>query len=186
MARKQSITKEMIQKAALDLAHEEGLDAVTARRVAACANCSTQPIFRAYENMEDLQADVIKMAGEFFADYYEKSPKDSPTPFVDLGIAYINFAREHENLFRILFVSRYKRQVSTYEFINGSDKMYVLKELKRVEGVTPQRAGEIFSLFWTFVNGLAAMSLNGDLDMNEEEIRANLAQAFEALRSYGA
>ena len=76
--------------------------------------------------------------------------------------------------------------MSTYEFINGSDKMYVLKELKRVEGVTPQRSGEIFSLFWTFVNGLAAMSLNGDLDMNEEEIRANLAQAFEALRSYGA
>ena len=53
-----------------------------------------------------------------------------------------------------------------------------------MEGVTPQRAGEIFSLFWTFVNGLAAMSLNGDLDMNEDEVRASLAQAFEALRSY--
>jgi len=34
------------------------------------------------------------------------------------------------------------------------------------------------------VNGLAAMSLNGDLDMNEDEVRASLAQAFEALRSY--
>jgi hypothetical protein len=126
------------------------------------------------------------MAGDFFAEYYENSPKNSPTPFVDLGIAYINFAREHENLFRILFVSRYKRTVSTYEFINGSDKMYVLKELKKVEGVPPQRAGQIFSRFWTFVNGLAAMSLNGDLDMNEEEIRANLAEAYEALRSFGA
>lgn len=182
MARKQSITKEMIQEAALELAKKEGLEAVTARQVAAQAGCSTQPIFRAYENMADLQADVIALAGEFFADYYESSPKDSPVPFVDLGIAYINFAREHENLFRILFVSHYEKKVSTYEFINGGNKMYVLKELKRVEGVNAQKAGMVFSNLWTFVNGLACMSLNGDLDMTEEEVRDNLGQVYEALR----
>jgi len=182
MARKQSITREVIQEAALELAKTEGLEAVTARRVAAQAGCSTQPIFRAYENMSDLQDDVIRLAGEFFADYYGSYPKNSPVPFVDLGIAYINFAREHENLFRILFVSHYKKAVSTYEFINGSDKMFVLKELKKVDGVPAQKAGMIFSNIWTFVNGLACMSLNGDLDMTEEEVRANLADIYETLK----
>ncbi|MBR6329521.1 MAG: TetR/AcrR family transcriptional regulator [Lachnospiraceae bacterium] len=182
MARKQSITKEVIQEAALSLARQEGLEAVTARRVAAQANCSTQPIFRAYENMADLQDDVIRLAGEFFADYYEKAPKDSAIPFVDLGITYIRFATEHENLFRILFVSHYKKHASTYEFINGGEKMYVLKELKKVEGVPAQKAGMIFSSIWTFVNGMACMSLNGDLDMDETEIREELGRIYEALR----
>jgi AcrR family transcriptional regulator len=172
----------MIQEAALELAKNEGLEAVTARQVAAQANCSTQPISRAYENMADLQADVIRLAGEFFAKYYEGSEKNSPVPFVDLGITYINFAREYENLFRILFVSHYEKGVSTYEFINGGENMFVLKELKRVEGVSAQKAGMVFSNLWTFVNGLACMSLNGDLDMTEEEVRENLKTIYETLK----
>lgn len=182
MARKQTITKEMISESALALASEEGLEAVTARRVAAKAGCSTQPIFRAYENMDDLVKDVIHMAGNVFSEYYDKAPKDSPVPFVDLGITYINFAREQEKLFTILFVSHYKKEVSTYEFINGGEKMFVLKELKKIDGVPAQKAGSIFSNFWTYVHGLACMVLNGDFDLTEEETRESLRTIYEALK----
>lgn len=182
MARKQTITKEMILQGAFALAQEQGLEAVTARKVAAKANCSTQPIFRSYENMEDLIGDVIERAGDYFAAYYELAPRTNPVPFVDLGMAYIGFAREHEMLFRILFVSHTQKKVSTYELINGGEKMYVLKELRRLEGVTPQAAGQVFSDFWTFVHGLACMALNGDLDLTEEEVARNLASILEKLK----
>lgn len=182
MARKQSITKEMIQKSALELASREGLEAVTARRVAAAANCSTQPIFRAYENMEQLQKDVIHLAGVFFSEYYESSPRTNPVPFVDLGLTYIRFAKEHEQLFTILFASHYKKEISTYEFINGGDKGYVLKELRRIDGVPAQKAGAIFSNMWTFINGLACMVLNGDYDLTEEEAIENMTEIYEALK----
>lgn len=182
MARKQTITKEMIQQGALALARKEGLEAVTARRVASESGCSTQPIFRAYDNMEDLQRDVIRMAGDFFADYYESSPRNNPVPFVDLGLTYIRFAKEHEQLFTILFASHCKKEISTYEFINGGDKGYVLKELKRIDGVPAQKAGAIFSNMWTFINGLACMVLNGDYDLTDEEAIANMTEIFEALK----
>ena len=58
MARKESITIDRILDTAFEMTREEGIAGVTARRVAARAGCSTQPIFRVYENMEELQAAV--------------------------------------------------------------------------------------------------------------------------------
>ena len=51
MPRKESITLEQINQAAFDLVRESGFAELTARKLAAKAGCSTQPIFRVYKNM---------------------------------------------------------------------------------------------------------------------------------------
>ena len=71
MARKESVTKSMILDTAVQLAKEEGIENVTARKLASKIGCSTQPIFRVYANMTELYADVYQKAIELFADYYE-------------------------------------------------------------------------------------------------------------------
>ena len=59
MARKETITKEDIMQAAFEILQEEGIEQVTARKLAAKANCSTQPIFRVYKNMEELTEELF-------------------------------------------------------------------------------------------------------------------------------
>ena len=54
MARKEMITIDRILDTAFAMTREEGFANVTARKVAAKAGCSTQPIFRVYKNMEEL------------------------------------------------------------------------------------------------------------------------------------
>ena len=54
MARKEKIHKDFLVDTAFILAKQEGFENVTARKLAAKAGCSTQPIFRLYENMDDL------------------------------------------------------------------------------------------------------------------------------------
>ena len=58
MARKITITKEFIVNTAFLMAKQEGIEQVTARKLAAKAECSTQPIFRLYNNMEELSLDA--------------------------------------------------------------------------------------------------------------------------------
>ena len=53
MARKETITIQTILDTAFAMTREEGFANVTARKVAAKAGCSTQPIFRVYKNMEE-------------------------------------------------------------------------------------------------------------------------------------
>ena len=104
MARKETITKSDILNAAFEMAREEGFGQVSARTLAARAGCSTQPIFRVYKNMEELGEDLFIRAMEFFNTYYEEFPKINNTPFVNLGLAYIRFSQEEQQLFRLLFL----------------------------------------------------------------------------------
>ena len=70
MARKESITKDVILSAAFAILEEEGISQVTARKLAARANCSTQPIFRIYRNMEELTQELFTRAVVFFKEYF--------------------------------------------------------------------------------------------------------------------
>ena len=63
MARKESITKQMIIDGAFELLKKEGVEAVTARKLAAHIGCSTQPIFRVYENMMSFLRNCLRDQG---------------------------------------------------------------------------------------------------------------------------
>ena len=66
MARKATVTENMILDNAFALMREEGFEQVTARKLAAKVGCSTQPIFRLYENMDQLIGEIYKRAIVFF------------------------------------------------------------------------------------------------------------------------
>ena len=105
MARKETITKDEILNAAFQMTRQNGIAQVSARTLAAKAGCSTQPIFRVYKNMEELGEDLYSKAIEFFHDFYDRFPKTSDTPFVNMGLAYIRFAQEEQQLFNLLFIN---------------------------------------------------------------------------------
>lgn len=184
MARKESITIQMILDTAFEMARQEGISNVTARRVAARAGCSTQPIFRVYKNMDELWEAVYQRAADFFRDYYSLYPRMGKTPFSNLGMAYISFAREETNLFRLLFLkdgsqrdgSDFVRK-SMYELLNGTDGNVVNEiSLAREWGCT--LAERLFMKMWIFIHGAACMSLTGDYDLSDQETLMLLENSY--------
>ena len=128
MARKESITKDVILSAAFAILEEEGISQVTARKLAARANCSTQPIFRIYRNMEELTQELFTRAVDFFQEYYGKFARQTVTPFVHLGSIYIRFAADYKRLFSFIFLSENRFGKSMYDIING-DAGWVGREM---------------------------------------------------------
>ena len=61
MPPKVKITREMILNAALGLTREQGFEAVNARNIAAELECSTRPIFTAYQNMEEMDEKTFQL-----------------------------------------------------------------------------------------------------------------------------
>ena len=120
MARKEIITIDMILDTAFAMTREEGFANVTARKVAARAGCSTQPIFRVYRNMDELWHAVYERAAAFFQEYYSRYPRRGNKPFANLGMAYIAFAREERHLFELLFVKEGPGSRGMYELLNGT------------------------------------------------------------------
>ncbi|MCM1112514.1 MAG: TetR/AcrR family transcriptional regulator [Muribaculum sp.] len=187
MARKESITIQMILDTAFEMTRQEGFANVTARKVAAKAGCSTQPIFRVYKNMEELWDAVYQQAVAYFRDYCSLYPRVSRVPFSNLGMAYIAFAREERHLFALLFLAdgsdtagaALKRK-SMYELLNGEEGNVVYEiSLAKEDGC--REPGELFMKMWIFIHGAACMSLTGDYDLTDRETLAFLESSYRAL-----
>ena len=181
MARKISITKEMIQKAAFEIAKTEGMEAVTARKLADKAGCSTQPIFRIYENMEQLHKEIFEMAIRFFSDFYTdycQKQQETEKPFVHFGMAYIDFAIKHSQLFYLLFLSKERYGKSLYELLNGSTGAF-MKEIARTKSLGVKDPGELFMKMWIFIHGAAGMAITGDYDLPEAETLRLLRENYD-------
>ena len=176
MPRTISITKESLVEAAVNLLKREGMDALTARKLAKEAGCSTQPIFRAYQNMDELNADVFGVCAKLFSDHCSSYPADSKVPFVNLGLAYISFAQTNKQVFRLLFLSDNRYGRSLVELLNGETGF--LKEQiasARAEGASDPQG--LFMKMWMLIHGSACMSLTDDYDLDIAATRKLLEDA---------
>lgn len=191
MARKESITIQMILDTAFEMTRQEGFANVTARKVAARAGCSTQPIFRVYKNMEELWDAVYQRAAAYFRDYCSLYPRVSGVPFSNLGMAYIAFAREEGHLFALLFLgdgsetagTALKRK-SMYELLNGAEGN-VVYEISLAKAAGCREPGELFMKMWIFIHGAACMSRTGDYDLTDRETLAFLESSYAAFAGEG-
>lgn len=179
MARKEVITIDRILDTAFAMTREEGFANVTARRVAAKAGCSTQPIFRVYKNMDELWDAVYEKATGFFRDYYSLYPRTGKVPFSNLGMAYIAFAREEKHLFELLFVNGTQRRKSMYELLNGEEGNVVYEiNLAKAEGCPDP--SDLFMKMWIFIHGAACMTLTGDYDLSDVQTMNLLSDSYKA------
>lgn len=181
MPRKETITKEKIAAAAFRMARKEGMEEVTARKLAGAVGCSTQPIFRVYQNMEEVQAEVLEQAIFFFDEFYDNYPKSQATPFVNLGLAYISFAQKEGNLFRIMFLSENRNGKSMYELLNGKHGN-VLQEISKAKEEGCRDPQGLFMKMWIFIHGAACMAITGDYDLGITETVGQLVDAYRAFR----
>lgn len=179
MARKEIINKEELLTKAFNMTREQGIEEVTARKLAAYAGCSTQPIFRNFENMEDCYSQVFEKALLFFDDFYESFDKGSHIPFVNLGLAYISFAQKEGKLFSFLFMQERDNGYNLYSKLNGRTNAVMTEmNLARSEGVNSPEM--IFMKMWMLIHGAACMSITGDYDLSHAETRIQLEEAYKA------
>lgn len=104
MARKEMITIDRILDTAFAMTREEGFANVTARKVAAKAGCSTQPISEYIRIWKNCGMRSMREQRRISGLLQPVSPYREDT-FSNLGMAYIAFAREERHLFELLFVS---------------------------------------------------------------------------------
>jgi AcrR family transcriptional regulator len=99
-----TFTKEEIISAAYDLVRRDGIEKCTARNIAQELDCSTQPIYREFANISELEEEVIERAKAKAMDVmlgYEAKEGN----FLSIGMGYLDFARKEPHLFNLIFMS---------------------------------------------------------------------------------
>lgn len=180
MARKKEIDKQRILDAAYKLAVRGGIESLTARNIAKAVNCSTQPIYLEFENMQDLRNQVlVRISDELKSNTLQQN--FTGEPLIDLDLSYLYFAKEHVDLFRAMFVDgKFGNQMIVDTLMGlGIEKF---KQQFDAEQYSDERLKHIVIANWIAATGLATLLINKMANFTQAQMVSVLkAQIHDAM-----
>lgn len=172
--------RDTILQAALELVRQKGIGALNARAVADALGCSTQPLFREFRSMEEIRTAVIQLALQRYNQSIAQSFRQAEKPYLASGLAYIRFAREEPELFRLLFMCERRGELSIHEDVHADE---ILGMVAKATGLDRERAEAFHLKMWIFVHGLAVMIVTKFVELDDGQAEQLLRETFLELRA---
>ena len=180
MPPKVKITKESIVSTAVALVRESGAAALNARALAVALGCSTQPIFSNFSSMEELERETLAAAQGIYFDFIQKEIGSGKYPqYKAMGMAYIRFAKEEKELFKLLFM----RDRTGEDHSPTVDFEESVKIIMQVNGVTREAAVLMHLEMWSCVHGIGAMLATSFLALDWELIGEMISDIYQGIRA---
>lgn len=178
MPPKVKITKEDIVKTSLELVRKFGSEAINARGVAEALNCSTQPVFSNFETMEKLREATVLAAYEIYLGFLKNEAETRKYPkYKAFGMAYIRFAMEERELFKLLFM----RDRSNEDMSLSPDYEESVEIIMNVNGVTKEMAELMHLEMWTCVHGIGTMLATSFLPLEIDLISDMISDVYQGI-----
>lgn len=183
MPPKAKITKEMILNTALEITRDSGFDAVNARSIAGRLQCSTRPIFTCYKNMNEMKADFLNFAFDFYTKYVtDYGIHANVRSCLILPLSYVEFAGEETNLFKLLFIDDMELDMADakdlYNEIGNEQKAIAFsKDI----GIELESAKAIFLDLFLYTHGIAVLTAAGKISLDSSSIENMVSNMLSAL-----
>ncbi len=179
MPPKIKITRDDIVNAAVKIVQKNGAEALNARTVASYLECSTQPIFSNFSSMDELKVAVIEKADMLCQEYMQKEVQRGEFPVYKAnGMAYILFAKEEKELFKLLYMRDRTKETETEE----SKLTEQMEDIVKNNTGLNESEAKLFHLeTWAFVHGIATMFATGFLDLDWSLVSKMLTDCYKGL-----
>ena len=184
MPPKTKITKKDIINTSVDLVRSNGKDSINARSIASALNCSTQPIFSNFSSMEELDEAIIKASYEIYISFIKNEVASGKYPkYKSFGMAYIRFAKEEKELFKLLYM-RTRKEDDYNEDSELFDQRTALVE--ESTGLAKENTSLCHLEMWAYVHGIATMFATGFLSLDWEIVSKTITDVYQGLKKqYG-
>ncbi len=180
MPPKVKITKEDIIKTAIELVRANGEHAIGARAIAAALDCSTQPIFSNFATMEELRGAVLEAAYCIYADFLKKEAESGNYPeYKAYGMAYIRFAMEERELFKLLFM----RDRTGEDDSIAPDFEKSVQIIMNTNHISKEKATLIHLETWTCVHGIGVIIATSFLSFEWDLISDMISDVYLGIRA---
>lgn len=187
----QGTTRAQLARAARDLLLEGGLTAVSMRRVAQACGISAPAIYRHYDDKDALVTAAILEGFRTFGSYLLDA-LEQPTPeqrFRHLGQRYFDFALEHPQDYRLMFMTdcgqlnMTQLDETSQREIDGTFQLLQdrVAECQREGVFSPADPRTVAAYVWSSVHGLASLMVNGNLGSSAEERDALTEQQLDRI-----
>ena len=175
------ITKELILNAAFDIARERGIDGVSNREIAKKLNCSIRPIYYQFKNTDELKMELCNKIEKYFYSFLFGNIVPDVPEYKQIGINYIRFAKEEQNLFRLLFMSDSDYFMNSFIDRDEKDFSELNKIIKLSTKLSDEEIESFHVLMWVFTQGIASLVASGSVKFTDKQVRDMLSYQFQAL-----
>lgn len=181
MPRRVMFTREQIIASALNLTRKNGFSALAARAIGKELGTSSQPIFGWFENMQEVQKAVVDAAYTLYLEYLNSDMASGKyPPYKASGMAYIRFAREEKELFKLLFMCDRAGEDKT--FISAETEPLIELICRQVKGISRESAELFYLEMWAYVHGIATMTATGFFAWSEQLCSQTLTDMYRGLK----
>lgn len=184
MPPKVKVIKDDIINAAVEIVRDSGEQSLNARTLAAVLNCSTQPVFSNFATMDELRLAVVERADLLCQEYMSREIERGEYPaYKASGMAYIRFAKEEKELFKLLYMRDRSKEVIPETTEQTEQMENIIQDQTGLTGVD----AKLFHLeMWAYVHGIATMFATGFFNLEWELVSKMLTDSYQGLRKqYG-
>ena len=163
MARKVIFEKDYIIDKSVDYIREKGIDKLSVREISNYIGCSTQPIFRVFENMDDYKRKLRKKLNSDYSDFSEKIINKN-NYLLTMSYAYVMYAKKENSMFKALFLSDFSnKRISK---VSKEEIDLVVKEYK----ISKERAAAALRDISIYTHGLATELCLKNIKLSDKDL----------------
>lgn len=162
MARKVTFEKDYIINKSVDFIKENGIDKLSARELTKYIGCSTQPIFRLYNNMDIYKKDLKKELNKEYSEFTEQFI-DKENYFLSINYAYAMYAKKENSLFKALFISDLSDK-------KDKNKKELIEVLKDEYNISDAKAESVYRDVSIYTKGLATNLCLKNMNISDKDL----------------
>lgn len=183
--------REECVREAFAIVGEVGVGGLSIREVARRLGVSHQAPYKHFSSSDALLAELVRRAYEEFAAYLEQRPKTGVAheDMHSLGVAYVQYAREHPMHYRLMFGTLLPAPGEYPETMAAARAAFqvLLGALAGVKAGRDEKEAQLDALFvWATVHGVATIQETSVLEQLGMEERVQQEALPHALARIGA
>ena len=182
MPPKAKFTKDEIIAAAIQIVREQGPDAVTSRELAKRLGSSACPVFTVFQNMEEVNTEIINYAKTLYKEYVNEGLKQE-IAFKGVGSSYIKFAIVEPKLFQLLYMTEKSETSDIEHTLMLLDENYdeILRSVREPYSLNEEEAKKLYQHLWIYTHGIATLCATKVCIFSNTEIQTMLTEIFISL-----
>lgn len=177
MPPKAKFSREEIIDAAIHIVREDGFDALTSRALGTKLGSSARPIFTVFQNMEEVQQEVIITAKQKYREYIFKGLSQD-LAFKGVGMEYILFSINEPKLFQLLFMTEQSQIPDLTGVLPLIDDSYeqILRSIQSGYEIDKSSAEILYRHLWIYTHGIATLCATNMCRFTDEEVSSMIRQ----------
>ena len=160
MARKVEYEKDYIINKSIDFLKEKGIDKLSSRELTKYIGCSTQPIFRIYNNMDIYKKDLKSKLTKNYNNFTKQYNND----FLYINYAYAMYAKKENSLFKALFIS----DLSDKKLIKNDKN--IINNIKREYRLSDKKAEAVYRDVKIYTHGIATQLCFKNMNISDKDL----------------